>query len=171
MMTEPGPSTGPRPSARWIIAGIMLVLVLWGAYLARGSFLLQRNVLQGALVLICVLAFLAFWGAMLWSQNRGGESRYSTASIAGFTSGLVALLLTIPIDLSTQFGNVDLRLDLSRPGLPLFISAVLLGLSVLLSIIGLSRPQPLVGKNLGLFALPFAVAWLYLAVRLASAGS
>ena len=167
MNTVTNTPTGPESPKRWLIGGIMLLLTVWGVYIASGAFAKQRSLLQGSLVLICVFGFLGFWGLMLLSQKSEGQSRYSRSSIAGFLCGVLALLLTIPIDLSTQVSGARLTLDLSRPGVPLLVSAVLLGLSVLLSTIGLSRPRPLVGKNLGLCAVPIVIAWLLLAARIA----
>ena len=56
-------------SGRWLLMAIMAALLLWGVYLARGAFLPRHNFWQGALVIICVLAYLCFWGGMLASRR------------------------------------------------------------------------------------------------------
>ena len=168
MTPESSSSTDSRLSGRWVIAGLMAVLLLWGAYLSRGVFLQQRSVLQGAVVLVCVLGFLIFWGLMLVSQSRSAPSKYSRASLAGFVCGLVSLLLVTPVSFAVQLDSIQLQLDLLQPGKPLLVSAFFVGLCVLLSIIGLSRPQPQVGKNLGYCALPLAIAWGCLAFYIVS---
>lgn len=148
-----------KSSAKWIIAGIMLALTLWGSYLGRGAYLKQQDTIKGWVILLCVLAFLAFWGIMLVSQKRRtANSQYSLPSIIGFITGLFAVVLAIPMNLS--FGTT--QLDLSKPGIPAVISLGLLGVSILLSVIGLSRPRSAVGKNLGLLAFPFAIVWFCL---------
>ena len=161
------PAADPQLSPRWIIGGIMSVLTLWGAYLARGAFLHQRNLIQGSLVFVCVLGFLAFWSLMLVVQTkRPGTSKYSHASLAGFACGLIALLLTMPASFLTQ--PVGGSWNVTRPAAALLGSAVFVAISVLFSIIGLSRPQQQIGKNLGYLTLPIAIVWLCFALRLAS---
>ena len=153
------PNSASEPRAKRITAGIMLILTLWGVYLGRGAYLKQQDSIKGWLILLFVLAFLAFWGVMLASQKRDTEfSSYSKASISGAIAGLLAVVLAIPIELS--LGGV--QIDLSKPGIPAVTSLALLGISFLLSVIGLSRPQRQIGKNLGLLAFPFAVLWFCL---------
>ena len=65
-----------------LLAAIMAVLLLWGVYLARGAFLLRHNLWQGALVLICVLVYLCFWGGMLVLRR----TRLASATTADSTS-------------------------------------------------------------------------------------
>ncbi len=149
-------------TSKWpVIGGIMLLLTVWGTYVGGGAYLQHGNALHGSIVLVCVTGFLALWAVMLaGQQRRTAATHYSKASIVGFVAGLFAVLLAIPMEFS--FGTV--RVDLSRPGIPAMISLGLLGLSVLLSIIGLSRPQRQVGKNLGLFAFPLVVVWVCLRI-------
>jgi small-conductance mechanosensitive channel len=76
-------------SGRWLLAAIMAALLLWGVYLARGAFLHRHNLWQGALVLICVLVYLCFWGGMLVS--RRGRMASANAVLQSMRDGLFGL--------------------------------------------------------------------------------
>ncbi|GIW95336.1 MAG: hypothetical protein KatS3mg110_3377 [Pirellulaceae bacterium] len=69
-----------RANGKWILA-IMAAVFVWGTFLAVGAGLFgidpkqgrvtfAPNILRGAIVMGCVLAFLGFWSAALWSRNR-----------------------------------------------------------------------------------------------------
>lgn len=48
-----------------LIRGIMLAVVVWGAFLATGMWLSTRNWRGPAVVMTCVFAFLGFWAWLL----------------------------------------------------------------------------------------------------------
>lgn len=151
----------PLNSGRWLLAAIMAVLLLWGVYLARGAFLLRHNLWQGALVLICVLVYLCFWGGMLVSRRArlastetpyDDQTRYSKACVTGFAVSLLGFVLTL----------IALLL-ISRSALSdglTYVSLILNPLGLLLSIIGLSNPRHRLGKKLGLSTFPLTLGWI-----------
>lgn len=55
-----------------VLAGLMLAVLLWGVYLATGSYLhgRGRSDLRAATIVAATLAFLGLWGAMLWWRQR-----------------------------------------------------------------------------------------------------
>ncbi len=159
-------STTARPSHsdRWLLASIMTVLLLWGLYLARGAFLLRHNLLQGALVLACVLAFLCFWGILLVTRRHrsvGDGSvpaahRFSKACGSGFAISLLGFLLTLIALLLVPKSPIGNRLT--------YISLLFNPLGLLLAVIGLSNPRGSAGKNLGLATFPLTLGWIVAAV-------
>lgn len=93
-MTSPSvpESRPPVPSslsAGRIIAGLMLAVLVWGVYLAVGSYRYGRGRadLRAATILAATLAFLGLWGAMLWwrqrQTGRGEPSQSVTPPEAG----------------------------------------------------------------------------------------
>ena len=65
---------------RWPIALIAVGLLVWGSLFALGAYLdlgsqrlddnSGRDWMKGLIVLGCTLAFLAFWGLLLWNRSR-----------------------------------------------------------------------------------------------------
>ena len=152
-------------SGRWLLLAIMTVLLLWGIYLARGAFLLRQNLWQGALVLICVLVYLCFWGGMLASRrlrraspvtSDDDETRYSKACVTGFSISLLGLVFTVMALLLIPRSALGDGLIL--------ISVILNPLGLLLSMIGLSNPGRRLGKKLGLSTLPLTLVWFVAAI-------
>jgi hypothetical protein len=72
--------TGERrdPSAeqvqRYLLVGLTLGLVAWGAYLAVGSFLgganLRGSAARGLVIFGCVAGFLGFWWLLLMLRKH-----------------------------------------------------------------------------------------------------
>jgi hypothetical protein len=65
-MTDQQPPFSPR----LVMSLIMLALVLWGAYVAVGAYLYNRNPWRGVIVLVSVALFLGLWMLALWSRSR-----------------------------------------------------------------------------------------------------
>ena len=94
---------GSPGTSRGLLLCIMLVLLLWGIYLARGAFLLRHNFWQGALVLICVVVYLCFWGGMIAERRARlahtngdtSETGYSRTCVAGFAISLLGFALAL----------------------------------------------------------------------------
>jgi hypothetical protein len=56
---------GPRGVRQWMISGIMLAVLAWGATLAAGAVLFDFDWRKGLIVYGFTAAFLIFWGVML----------------------------------------------------------------------------------------------------------
>jgi len=75
-MSTPAPDNpdSPHPpqpvSQRMLFGIIVLGLLAWGAYLAIGAYLFNHNPWRPAVVMGCVLAFLAIWLGLVWARNR-----------------------------------------------------------------------------------------------------
>jgi small-conductance mechanosensitive channel len=157
---EPAKNRNYLKSGRGLLATIMAVLLLWGLYLARGAFLLRHNFWQGALVIICVLAYLCFWGGMLVSrrtrlastETEYDQTRYSKACVTGFSFSLLGFVLTLVALLLMSRSALSDRLT--------YVSLMLIPLGLLLSVIGLSDPRRAAGKKLGLSTFPLTLGWI-----------
>lgn len=77
------------PAARWVTAGLMLAVLLWGVYLATGSYLhgRGRSDLRALTILAATLIFLGLWGAMLWWRQRRAVADGRAAAGAPKTPG------------------------------------------------------------------------------------
>jgi hypothetical protein len=64
------PSSLPPPDSSRIIRGIMLAVLIWGAILAAGAWTFNHDIRRPLVVMVCVLGFLGFWGAMLAARRR-----------------------------------------------------------------------------------------------------
>ncbi len=53
-----------------ILPLIAVSLLAWATYHAIGAYLYNYNLARPLMVLGCMLAFLGFWGLMLWSRSR-----------------------------------------------------------------------------------------------------
>lgn len=53
-----------------LIALIMIAVVVWGGFLSVGLWMSKHDWRRPAMLMGCVFAFLAFWGAML-ARRRG----------------------------------------------------------------------------------------------------
>ena len=157
-------------SGRWLLTAIMAGLLLWGLYLARGAYLPRHNLWQGALVIICVLGYLCFWGGMLATRKArlasaktpyADQTRYSKACVTGFSVSLLGFVLTLIALLLIS------RSELSH-GLT-YVSLILNPLGLLLSMIGLSDPRRRLGKKLGLSTFPLTLGWIVASVLYAAA--
>jgi len=54
---------------RWIIPAIAAAVLAWGVFHAVGAYLLNKNPWRPVMVLVCVAAYLGFWGLMLASRR------------------------------------------------------------------------------------------------------
>lgn len=65
-----------RHSTPWIMPALIIGLALWGAFVAVGAYLgaakFGYDPTRGLVVAVAVLAFLAFWGVMLYTRKRRG---------------------------------------------------------------------------------------------------
>ena len=60
----------PPADAPRIIRGIMLAVLVWGSLLAAGAWTFNHDIRRPIVVMVCVLGFLGFWGAMLSARRR-----------------------------------------------------------------------------------------------------
>jgi membrane protein DedA with SNARE-associated domain len=64
-------------STQWIVPALIVGLILWGAFVAVGAYLggerFGYDPKRGLVVAVAVLAFLAFWGVLLYSRRRRGK--------------------------------------------------------------------------------------------------
>jgi hypothetical protein len=75
---EPQPSPAPKQpvdSGQRLVIGLLLAaIVLWGIWLAVGAYISAEpnhfDRRRGLIVLACTLAFVGFWGALLWGRAR-----------------------------------------------------------------------------------------------------
>jgi len=58
-----------RQPLRWAIALIIVAVAAWGIFHAIGAYRLNHNPLRAVMVLVCVAAYLGFWGAMLAARR------------------------------------------------------------------------------------------------------
>jgi hypothetical protein len=58
-----------RNPFRWAFALIMVAVLAWGIFHAVGAYRYNHNPLRAVMVLVCVAAYLGFWGAMLASRR------------------------------------------------------------------------------------------------------
>ena len=49
---------------------VMIGLVLWGAYVAVGSYWYNMNPVRGLIVLACVGGFMGLWLLLIWNRGR-----------------------------------------------------------------------------------------------------
>jgi hypothetical protein len=70
-VTPTSPENDEVQKRRLWIVWIMIAVILWGAFLAVGAWLSSHDWRRPAIVMGCVFAFLAFWGAMLAARGRG----------------------------------------------------------------------------------------------------
>jgi hypothetical protein len=54
---------------RWIIPAIAAAVLVWGVFHAVGAYRLNGNPWRPVMVLVCVAAYLGFWGLMLASRR------------------------------------------------------------------------------------------------------
>jgi hypothetical protein len=66
-MTDSQPA---RQSQRMVLGLIFGGLVLWGAYVAIGAFLYNRNPWRPLIIMASVGLFLGIWLLLLWSRSR-----------------------------------------------------------------------------------------------------
>ena len=64
------PDEPKQPSPRLIMTLIMGGLVFWGIYVAVGTFLYHRSIVQSLVVLFIVASFIGLWLLLLWTQSR-----------------------------------------------------------------------------------------------------
>jgi hypothetical protein len=142
-----------------LIPGLVVVLALWGIYLAIGATGVFTDVglfdaRRSAIVLACSAAFLGLWMVFLARRGRRGSSLPSDGSQPNLASraSLVAVLLGYALWagawaawLNGNPSNLTYILG--------WISLALFSLSALLAIIGLSDPLRERGKLLGLATL------------------
>jgi hypothetical protein len=67
----------PGSSTQWIVPALIVGLILWGAFIAVGAYLggerFGYDPKRGLVVAVSVLAFLAFWGVLLYARSRRGK--------------------------------------------------------------------------------------------------
>ena len=52
------------------IAMVVTGILAWGVFHAVGAYRFNHDPRRGLVVLACVVAFLAFWGILLWNRAR-----------------------------------------------------------------------------------------------------
>lgn len=68
----PAVSNGRMQNGNRVMLWIMLAVLAWGAFHALGAFLNHEdraNPVRPLIVLACVVAFNAFWLALLWTRK------------------------------------------------------------------------------------------------------
>ena len=62
------------PIPKWLVPGIFLTLIVWGAYLAIGAAVSGDNIWRGVVVIACFALFLGwFWGLQRLYARRHGK--------------------------------------------------------------------------------------------------
>jgi CHASE2 domain-containing sensor protein len=68
-MRSMGDPHTPPDAGRWIL-WIMAAIVLWGLFHATGAWRLNHDPRRALVVIVCVAAFLGFWGGLLALRQR-----------------------------------------------------------------------------------------------------
>jgi hypothetical protein len=154
-------------SNRTISVGVAAGVVVFALLVAIGSFLRSRELLPGALILGCALAFLMLWHLTRYrlAQRRistgtaaaEGASRLSMTCVWSCLLAALAWVLAVAGDLLTLTST---RAALLLLGLT--ATACLAGF--MLAVIGISSPTNTSGKGLGIVAVAATSGLVLLAV-------
>lgn len=153
----PFPIANSTLIARRLLFGLMAALLVWGIYLAVGSF--RHRAAQGALVLICSITFLTSWSLAMYGRSRRlqateakHQSAMNLASIFGFGCALIAAsaywFAIRTFDPQAMSASVSFG----------WAALATVATGTVASMVGLSNPRPKGGKLAGLAALLFFVA-------------
>ena len=60
-----------QPISPWLLFTLIMGgMIVWGAYIAVGAYLYNKDPWRGVIVMACVGLFLGFWLLLLWNQSR-----------------------------------------------------------------------------------------------------
>jgi hypothetical protein len=154
-------------SDRTISVGVAAGVIVFALLVAIGSFLRSRELLPGALILGCALAFLMLWHLTRYrlAQQRISRdkpaaedaSRLSTTCVWSCLFAAFAWVLAVAGDLLTLTSSRGALLLLG-----LTATACLAGF--MLGVIGISSPVNTSGKGLGMVAVAATSGLVLLAV-------